>query len=258
MTVSNAIVLSNTMTKGAGGVGVFQHASPIKNVNGGFDYYTTIQNALDGVSFDNSKIVMHEDQVITAALIPPNYVIIVDGNHQFNITRSAGNPLMILGDNDKVKFVNIDLLGSIDVAGNSVELELADHTFLNGMIDVQSGDVNTQIKLDQCKIVGDASDNYCVRVASANPTIIIKRANLKANLLNPAIYWQVDNDKVKLAYASIIHGSVAGNNPFGRNGALNINYASHHNCYNSNPELDANFVNLITTNYDVADVNGDY
>jgi len=257
ITISGAKLISNIMTTGIGGSGIFAHINPIKYVDGGIDCYATTQHALDGVNFNNQKIVLKADQIVTTPLLPPSYQIIIDGLHQFNITRNAGIPLMTLSANDSVKFVNIDLRGSIDVTGNNTHLELADHTYLNGMIDLQSGNSAGSLKLDQCKILGDSVDNYCIRINTTAVPITIKRSYLKSNGTNPAIYWNVDNDVVKLAYTSVMNGALGANNPFGCNGALTIDYYSHHCMYNSTP-TSSGWTNLIGTHYDIYDPDGDY
>lgn len=48
------------------------------------------------------------------------------------------------------------------------------------------------------------------------------------------------------------------NLPFGRSGAQTPTYASHHCCYNVDPETGAIWTNSIGTEYDVFDVDGDY
>ena len=233
------------------------HSNPIKYVGGGIDFYQTVQGALNGVNGNSQKVVLNSDQVITAALTPPSYAVLIDGNHQFKITRAAGLALMTLDANDNVKFVNIDLVGSIDVAGNGAKLFLADHTFLAGMVDVQSGDANTEIKIDQAKILGDASDLYCIRIAHASPLIIVKRSYLKGNA-NPVVYWDtVTNNNLKIAWAALMHGSLGASNPFGRSAAQTPNFCSHHSMYNADPTAGI-WTNLIGTPYDSFDADGDY
>jgi len=233
------------------------HSNPIKYVGGGIDFYKTVQGALNGVNGNGQKVVLNSDQTITAALTPPSYAVLIDGNHQFKITRASGLALMTLDANDNVKFVNIDLVGSIDVAGNGAKLFLADHTFLAGMVDVQSGDANTEIKIDQAKILGDASDLYCIRIAHASPIIIVKRSYLKGNA-NPVVYWDtVTNNNLKIAWAALLHGSLGANNPFGRSGAQTPNFCSHHSMYNVDPTAGI-WTNLIGTPYDSFDADGDY
>lgn len=257
VTVTSSTIKNNTLTTGLPDNLI--HNNPIKYVGGGSDFYKTVQGALNGVTANGQKVVINSDQTITAALTPPSYAILIDGNNQFKITRSAGNPLMTLGDNDSVKFVNVDLVGSIDVAGNGAQLFLADHTFLTGMVDVQSGDANTLVKLDQCKVVGDATDLRCIRIADADPTIVVKRSSLKGAAGSPAIYWDggVTNNNLKLAYTGVIHGSVGANVPFGRNAAQTPTVASHHDAFNADP-FAATWTNSIGTPYDVVDVDADY
>lgn len=254
--IPNVNATANGM--GAGYSGKIEIINALKNVGAGLDFFTTVQDALDA-SNEGDKIVLNEDQAVTSALTPPSHRVLIDGNHQFNITRAAGSPLMTVGASDDVKFVNIDLVGSIDVAGNSAILELADHVYLNGMIDVVSGDASTLIKLDQCKVEGDATDQYCIRIRDADPTIVIKRSNLKGDTADPAIYWDtVTNNNVKAAFSTVMHGSLGANNPFGRSGAQTPNYCSHHSAYNSDPEVGAIWTNLIGTHYDVIDVDADF
>jgi len=164
---------------------------------------------------------------------------------------------MTLDANDNVKFVNIDLVGSIDITGNGAKLFLADHTFLTGMVDIQGGDANTEVKIDQCKILGDGTDLYCIRIADADPTVIAKRSYLKGNA-NPVVYWDtITNDNLKIAWATLMHGSLGANNPFGRSGAQTPNFCSHHSMYNVDPTAGI-WVNLIGTPYDSFDADGDY
>jgi hypothetical protein len=214
---------------------------------------------LNGVNGNGQKVVLNSDQTITAPLTPPSYSILIDGNHQFKITRAAGLPLMTLDVNDSVKFVNIDLVGSIDVTGNGAQLSLADHTFLTGLVDVQGGDAATLVKLDQCKVTGDATEKYGIRIADADPTIVVKRSYVKGVAGNEAVYWDsgVTNNNLKLAYSSVIHGSVGANVPFGRNAAQTPACSSHHNSYNADP-FAATWTNNIGTAYDVIDPDGDW
>lgn len=257
VTVTSSTIKNNTLTTGLPDNLI--HNNPIKYVGGGSDFYKTVQGALNGVNGNNQKVILNSDQTITAALTPPSYEILIDGNHQFNITRSAGNPLMTLGAGDKVKFVNIDLVGSIDIAGDGAELMLADHTFLTGMVDIQSGNAATFIKLDQCKVQGDATDKWCIRIADADPTIVVKRSYLKGDAGDEAIYWDsgITNNNLKLAYSALIHGSVGANIPFGRNAAQTPTVASHHNAFNADP-FAVTWTNSIGTSYDVSDVDADY
>jgi hypothetical protein len=259
VTVTNAVVLTNTMTKGIGGLGTFQHLNPIKFVGGCTDFYSNTQHALNSVNCDNSKIVLNADQTLTSALTPLSYTTMIDGNHQFNIARSAGNSLMTLNAGDNIKFANIDLIGSIDITGDNTKLQLADHTYLNGMIDVQSGNTSTEIKLDQCKIVADSTDKYCIRLDDVDPTVIVKRSNLKGDASDEAVYWNVDNDNVKIAYSSIMHGSVGVNSPFGKSGTVSgtLSVASHHNIYNADPFV-GSWLNTISGSNDVFDIDGDF
>lgn len=240
--------------------GTIQTTNPVKEVGPGVNSYKDVAEALASVKTANCKVVLNEDQVVTAALTPPSYAIMIDGNHQFAITRAAGSPLMTLGANDEVKFVNIDLVGSIDVNGDAAVLQLADHTYLKGLIDIISGNGSTFVKVDQAKIEGDATDLYCIRIADVDPIIVVKRAYLKGDAGDFAIYWTAANDNLKLAYATVMHGSLGANNPFGRSAAQTPNYASHHCAYNSDPETGAIWTNLIAAGqrFDTLDVDADY
>lgn len=252
-------LISNIMTTGIGGDGIFTTANPVKYVDGGVDCYATVQHALNGIVSDNQIIELKANQAITAALTPPSYEIKIDGLHQFSITRGAGNPLMTLGDNDKVKFVAVDLVGSIDVNGNGAKLFLADHTYLKGLVDIIGGDANTEIRLDQCRVEGDASDQYCIRVRDADPLVVIKRSHLKGDAGDEAIYFDVVNNSLKIGNATIMHGSLAANSPINKGGAVgNINLASHHNSYNA--AWAAGFTNLIGAGqqFDSFDPDGDF
>ena len=98
-----------------------------------------------------------------------------------------------------------------------------------------------------------------MRINDADPIIVIKRSYMKSNGANPAIYWDtITNNNLKVAYSKIFHGSLGANNPFGRSGAQTPDYRSHHSVYNLDPQTGAIWTNLITTEYDVFDVNGDY
>lgn len=258
VSVTNATVSGNVMVNGMDGN--IKINSATKLVQGGVDFYKDLVEALASVNTDNCTVQLNADQTIAAALTPPSYAILIDGQNQFAITRAAGSPLMTLGDNDNVKFVNIDLVGSIDISGDAAKLFLADHTYLVGLIDIISGNGSTRIDLDQCKVEGDASDQYCIRIADADPVIVVKRAYLKGDAGDPAVYWAAANDNVKLAYATVMHGSLGANNPFGRSAAQTPNYASHHCAYNSDPETGAIWTNLIAAGqrFDTLDVDADY
>ena len=258
-TITRCIFSNNSMSAGISGDGAFQFPDPVKRIGGTKDFFKTVDAALRSVAANDQVVLLNQDVTITSALTPPSFSIKIDGAHQFTLARSAGNPIMTLGANDDVSFTNIDLVGSLDVAGNAARLKVGAQTNLNGMIDVQSGNASTLIEVDQAEIMGDATDNYCIRINDADPTIEVKRSYLKANGANPAIYWDVaTNNNLKLAWATVMHGNLGANNPFGRSGAQTPNFASHHSAYNLDPATGAIWTNLIVTEYDVFDVNADY
>lgn len=106
--------------------------------------------------------------------------------------------------------------------------------------------------------VGDSSDNYCIRIADADPTIIIKRSYAKANGSNPTIYWDtINNDNLKIAFSAIMHGALSTNVPFGRSGSQTPIVNSHHNIYNADPFASI-WTNNITGSNDTFDPDGDF
>lgn len=235
VTVDADEFLNNLMNNGIGGNGTFTHSNVIKKIGGCTDFYQTIQGAIDACRAGDI-VTIFEDQTITSALTPPSYQIEIDGLNQFSITRGVASTIMTLNASDNVKFTHIDLLGVLDVAGNNATLMLTEHTHLDGMIDVQSGDSSTLIHLDQCTVDGDSSDNYCIKISDVDPTIEIKNSYLKGNSGNPAIYYNsITNNNVKIKYCSIMYGSLGANNPFGRSGAQTPTISSHHNIYNEDP-----------------------
>jgi len=240
------------------------HVAPTRYVGaaGDVDFYAAIQDALDACTFDDITVHLLQDFTIAAALTPPSRPVIIDG-HGFTITRAAGSPAITIGSSDDLETRDVNIVGSIDFAPaqGGATLLLGPGTVLTGMLDVQSGDATATVDLDGATVNGDASDNYCIRLADADPVVTIKRSYLKGNSGNVAIYWDtVTNDDLQLAWSTVIHGSVGANNPFGRSGAQTPDYKSHHDAYNSDPEAGAIWTNLVAAGqrFDSLDVNTDY
>ena len=256
--VGGVLFNGNAMVSGVGGEGTFRHENPVKYVGGSLDFYKTIHDALKGISADGQKIVLNEDQSIFSAFNVPSYKTEINGLNGYTLSRGAGNAITVLTSESSIIFKDIVLVGSLDVSGDNIHLTLGRGARLAGMIDIQSGNFNTRVKVDQAKIEGDATDNYCIKISDSDPEIIVEDSYLKANGSHPAVYWSLSNNNFKVKYSTIMHGSLGSNSPFGRGDNFTVDYSSHHCVYNTNPEGDTNFTNLIFTNYDVFDVDGDF
>ena len=66
----------------------------------------------------------------------------------------------------------------------------------------------------------------------------------------------VVNGNLKIGWSSIMHGSLGNNIPFDKSTGSNINYRSHHSCYNRT--LGNNYNNLVGGGTDIYDADGDF
>jgi hypothetical protein len=251
--VTASTIQNNTFTTGLPNNII--HSNPIKNVGGGLDFYQTIQGALNGITSDGQKIVLNSNQNLTTYLQPPNYEIFIDGLNQYDINR-AGQLLMLITSSKKVRFSNIDLNGEIRISASNSVLQLNDHAYLEGQINVSGGTNTAKIILNQSIIKGDKYFFYPLKIADADPFILIKRAYLKGFTGYPAIYYNtITNDNLDIEYSTIMHGSLGTNDAFGRSGVQTPTISSHHSAYNTNPKFTINNIDL---NYDTFDADADY
>lgn len=233
-------------------------ACPIKDVGGTAEKYANIEQALASVYADDSIVRLNEDVTVTAALAPPSYRTIIDGQGTFKITRGKGLPFVAVDDEDDITFRGCSLVGSADfaVAADAAKLTL-DDCYMVGMIDIQAGVAGDLIQVIHCDIIGDDTDKVAMRIDDADPTIRVYDSYLRgyeAQIDNFAVYFNKDNNTFMAVQSDFLgwHDvEVPERWPFGAAGGLTPNITLYHDGLNA--ALAVAFTNLIATPYNVID-----
>lgn len=257
VTVTQADIEGNLMTRGMDSD--VQTLNPVKRVgaNAITDWYPTVADALASVWEDNSIVRLFEDEALSAQLAPPSYDLLIDGQNEFVLSRTAG--IMSVGSGSSVIFHAVFLTGLIEVTGTG-DLSLIDQTELTGQIHLLSTAASgSSLSVIDSKIVGDATNTVPIRISDSDPTILINRSYLSGNSGSAAVRWSASNDNLKIKWSTIMHGSLAANDPFARDAAQTPDFCAHHTIFNVQPNV-AVWTNLIAAGQRMNsyDVNGDY
>jgi len=235
------------------------HVAPTRYVGsaGMKDWYATTQDALDSCTFDDITVHLWKDEAVAALLRPPDFCVYIDG-HGHTISRAGGVLTILSGECVITRRLN--LTGKVVLAGTNGKLYLQNGSVLTGGVQF-AVTASGAFEISDSEIIGSAVWQYPIQI-DTNPgiDIVIKRSYLKGVSGSPAIYWTTGNDDIKIKFSTIEHGSLAGNNPFGRSAAQTPNFVSHHTGYNSDPEAVGIWTNLIAPGqrFDALDVGTDY
>jgi hypothetical protein len=248
----NGVILANA--------GTFIHRHPIKHVGGTDDAFNTLQGALSAVTTTEETILLHKDITLTGAVtVTVSTNPLIDGQNQYQINRGAGLEITNLAASTSVSFTRVRLVGKITVNGDGAGVNLLDRTIMTGLLDVVAGDATSFVYIYQASVTGDVTDLYCIRLLDADPLCTIKRSYLKGVAANAAIYYDTaTNNKLKICYSTVMHGSLAANLPIARSGAQTPTFASNNDSYNIDPTGGGWLTNSIAANQNVYDVAADY
>jgi hypothetical protein len=129
-----------------------------------------------------------------------------------------------------------------------------------GSVSIVGGDGDTTFRMDDSRLEGTSVYPYPIIIQHPDPQVLIEGNSVviggSSESGYEAVRWEVDNPNVLIKYSTITHGSFGvGNNPFMTTvvGPA-IQYASHHNAYNANPQTGGSFANSVSANmYDTYD-----
>jgi len=259
ISVTGYIIEGNVMEVGI--APEISHVAPTRYVGdaGDVDFYATLADAFSSCTFDDITIHMLKDETLAAQITPPSYNIYLEG-HGFTISRAPTGIIFYLSTDDYLVTRDVILLGRIYLTGNGIYIQVGPKTDLTGQISIGPSDAATIVDINRATING-VTTFQPITIADADPTILVRRSYMKGATGQPAIYWNgVTNDNVKIKYSTIEHGSLAGNNPFGRSAAQTPDFRSHHSCYNSDPEAGGTWTNLVAAGerFDSLDVLTDF
>ena len=241
--------------------GKFYFGNAIKNVMGGKDCFTTLWMALLSTRAGDT-IVLNDNTVPdgywSTQYWPTACKFTIQGNG-YSITETNA-PLFICNDAAiDVTFKNVVINGSIGLTLGKVTLD--SDCVLNGCVnELAGGTTSTKLTARMgAKLLGTTTYHNPILISDADPTTLCDGAYIKGYTGYGAIYWNnVNNNSVQIKNSTILHGSLSTNNPFENTGTLTVSYKSHHNLYNSDPELNPEYTNAIAAAYDVYSINGDY
>lgn len=261
LAVTGFDIAGNLMLRGMHGN--ISHIDPIKYVavvgNPKLDFYQTLQHALDACTFDDCVIKLVDDLTLTAEAIPPAYGfrVTIDGNGFHSITRAGASALLALGQN--VTLVDLRIYGALRITGTGTLTFV--RGYMEGGVDLLNGcTAAAYFRCVRTSIVAQGFMPWAIRMQDVDPSIYVKRSYLKGTAGQPAIYYAVQNDNLKIEHSTIWHGSGAANLPIGRSAAQTPTYCSHHDAYNTDPLAGGWLTNAIAVaqRYNSYDVQSDY
>jgi hypothetical protein len=237
-TVTNAIIRNNVMTNGMDRT--IQTVDPIKRVGGDIDFYEDIIEAVASIPAAGEAIVqLNEDVAIGSALAPPSAAITVDGQG-FALSAGAGQPIMTIGAGDVITFKDIALVGSIDINGSGAICKFLENVVHTGLVDIIAGDAGTGFFCKDSVLTGDSTDQYCIRVADADPVVNIWNSYLQGDAGDPAIWMDtVTNDNIQVAFSTVLHGDGGANQAMQVSAAQQPDFNGHHNAWTEDTDTGA-------------------
>jgi hypothetical protein len=220
------------------------------------DRYMSLQDALTSIIQHDTVVRLREDTLLPTQLVINTYRQKIEGDGGFTLrgAASSGNMIVSLRNNQHLEFENIELSGLLEINGDDVDLSLGHNVKMYGSISIESGDKDSQLTLDHARLEGTDVYPYPIIIRHADPFVLIEGNSFVIGEQGSggyaAIRYEVDNKNVYIKWSTITHGSVGVvGEPFMRTFAgPAVNYSSHHNVYNMNPQASANFANAVLAN----------
>jgi len=238
--VTGAVIENNVMGLGTRPGGIdpdVSHVNPIKYVGaaGNKDFYVSTQDALTACTYDDCVIKLLKDEALGAALLPPARPCTIDGNGKHLITR-AGNDVLSMVTGARTVLRDLEIVGIIQFGGaDAITLRLEDCS-MTGRVMINGTAAGGTFSVLRSSIIATAAYTFAMMLESNTPNIILDCARMKG-FAAAAIFWDgaINNSNVASKHSTILHGSLAANDPFGRAGVQVPNFRSHHTAYNSIP-----------------------
>lgn len=234
------------------------------HIGGNYNCYSTWTNMVQAswASRGQYRIVLHKD-ISEAALnmSQAHDPITIDGQGRFTISHpTPGTTITIQTgwSGDWWTFERLIFGDSLQISTPSVGLNSAaifKHCNVNGAIKHSVGaNLGTlMIELIHTEVVGNSTDFYALMIShgTGNAAKILVRGDsyVQGYTGYPAVYWhtQTGSGDLRMAFATILHGSLGANNPFGDDGTPTtpITHKATHCRFNSDPEASANYINSV-------------
>jgi len=234
------------------------------HVGGGVDQYTLFDEMLLANWAGRGVITahLHQDDVTTGIDVGGAHdKIIVDG-HGHTLTHAVPTTTIQIstgrGTGELWEFLKLTLGESISAAvpGTGISTEiLLRQLILDGALKLAVGTETGAlvVETDHVKARGNTTDLNAVQF-SCNPVgtqpklLITGDSYFQGQSGNPAIYWHTlaGFGDLRMAFSTILHGSLAGNNPMGDDGSPlpPILYRATHCRFNSDPDV-GNFLDSV-------------
>ena len=157
---------------------------------------------------------------------------------------------------DSITFSNCSILGDIETSGTGGTVTLDSQTSMIGKITAGADNSNLFLR----NIRGQGGINYFLVLGSTSVTTIIEKSFLIGEATSEAIYWDTQNNLLRIKYSTILHGAGGTNHPFERSGTFDPLFRSHHSAYTLDYEASGVWINQIAPGqrFDTLDVGANY
>jgi len=234
------------------------------HVGGGIDQYHLFDEMLQAGWTGRGEVTvhLHQDDVTTGIDVGVAHdKIIIDGHEHTLAHPTPGTTIPLStgrGDGEEWLFKNLHFDDSLSVAVPAALISTI-YRFRNVVIEgalkltvnTETGDLT--VEFDHVKGRGNGTDGNAVTF-SCNPVgtqpklLVTGDSYLQGQAGFPAIYWHTlaGFGDLRMAFSTILHGSLAANNPMGDDGTPvpPITYLATHCRFNADPDL-GNFLNSI-------------
>lgn len=240
--------------------------------DGDMDFYADFNEAWDSVeSNDDVVIVLQADFDVSGfgTDTPATSKVVVTGQGMYGLDHASSSFNLGPGQGSELELREMTFsqgTARLQTTGSTLRLGPGFQAS-GGMAEVASGADSTSLFVMDGASVNSGGGLYGLAnqpafdVSDKDCPIRIFRSYLKGedHANGYAIDLGADNANIKIAHSTLMHGSLSNNKPISQPGS-NINFASHHNTWNEDPEYTSGntLTNSIGTPYDVIDTDGDY
>jgi hypothetical protein len=241
--------------------------------DGDMDFYANFAEALDSVESGDDVIIELQEDVSYSGFgdtTPASSKVVITGLGMYQMTHASSSFTLGPGQGSELELRDMEFSqGRARLANTGATLRLGPgFKATGGMADITSAADGTSLFIMDGASINSGGGLYGMAnqpafdINDADCEVRIFRSYLKGEDTSGgyAIDLGADNPNIKIAHSTLMHGSLSTNKPISQPQSGNIDFASHHNTWNEDPEYGTGntLTNSIATPYDVIDTDGDY